>query len=115
MNDTITRPVMEAIDIDETTTILTASTDEYIYVRQLLLIADGGDNVVSINTVSGEGEGEETTTVSIVPLKADTGFTLENTAPDYPFLFDVKPGQSLSFDLSNATSVKGHIIYGYRK
>jgi len=111
MNDTITRPIMVPVDINDTTIVLSTTTEDYLYIRQLFLIADGGDNVLYINVT----DGVTTDTLSIIPLKDDTGFTLENTAPDYPFLFDVKPGFSLEFELQNATSVKGHIIYGLRK
>jgi len=112
MQDTITRPIMEAIDINAIgdNIIIPGSTEQYVYVRQLFLVADGGDNTVSI-----VADGGTPRTLSIIPLKDDTGFTIENTTPDYPFLFDTKPGEDLILNLSAGTSVKGHIIYGYRK
>lgn len=112
MFDTITRPIMESIDIDTAgdNIIISGSEEQYIYVRQLFLVADGGDNTVTVIADGGTPR-----TLSIIPLKDDTGFTLENTAPDYPFLFDTKPGEDLILNLSAGTGVKGHIIYGYRK
>jgi hypothetical protein len=112
--DTITRPVTEAIDIDTLgdNVIIQGTSDSYIYVRQLFLVADGGDNVITVISDGGE---ITPPTLSIIPLKDDTGFILENTAPDYPFLFDIKPGSDFVLSLSAGTSVKGHIIYGYRK
>lgn len=112
MFDTLTRPIMIPIEISDAgdNVIIAGTPDKYIYIRQLLLIADGGDNTVTI--IADGGTPRE---LSIIPLKDDTGFTLENTAPDYPFLFDTKPGEDLILNLSAGTGVKGHIIYGYRK
>lgn len=112
MQDTITRPIMQSVNISTigNNVIISGASDRYVYIRQLFLVADGGDNTVTIIADGGTPR-----TLSIIPLKDDTGFTIENTAPDYPFLFDTKPGEDLILNLSAGTSVKGHIIYGYRK
>lgn len=111
MNDSITRPVMIPVDINSTSTIIPASDDKYIYIRQIALIADGGANTITIQ----EFDGSNYTDLSLLPLQANGSFVFENTEPDYPFLFDIKPGSSLVLNLSASTQVSGHISYGYRK
>lgn len=110
MNDTITRPIIEPIQISASGTIIPASTNSYLYIRQILLIADGGANTITIQKNNGAP-----VDLSVIPLQLNGSFVIENTSPDYPFLFDVEPGFSLDLDLSASTQVSGHIIYGYRK
>lgn len=110
MNDTITRPIIAPIQISASGTIIPASVSQYIYIRQIALIADGGANTVTIQKNNGSP-----VDLSIIPLQANGSLVIENTQPDYPFLFDVEPGFSLDIDLSAGTQVSGHIIYGYRK
>lgn len=112
MNDSITRPMMIPVDIDATSVVIPAVANQYIYIRQIALIADGGANTVTIQKFDGDST---YTDLSILPLQANGSFVFENTAPDYPFLFDIEPGSSLVLDLSASTQVSGHISYGYRK
>ena len=112
MNDSITRPIIIPIDMDASGVVIPAATDKYLYIRQIALIADGGANTVTIQKYDGDSA---YTDLSILPLQANGSLVFENTQPDYPFLFDVEPGQSLYFDLSASTQVSGHIVYGFRK
>lgn len=111
MNDSITRPIIIPIDIAATGIIIPASTSGYLYIRQIAIVADGGANTITIQKY----DGSTYTDLSLIPLQANGSFILENTSPDYPFLFDVEPGSSLVLDLSASTQVSGHVSYGYRK
>lgn len=107
--DTSNHPVMIPVSISASgdNLIVASAPDAWLYVHQILLVADGGDNLVEIKKGS--------TILSYVPLKENTGFILENTKPRYPYLFDTEPNEDIIFNLSNASSVKGHIIYATRK
>ena len=111
MNDSITRPIMIPVDIATTSVVIPAVANQYISIRQLALIADGGANTITIQKYNGSTY----TDLSLLPLQSNGSFVFENTAPDYPFLFDIEPGSSLVLDLSASTQVSGHISYGYRK
>lgn len=91
--------------------VIPAVTDGWIYVHQILLIADGGDNTVTIKKDTSPSE----TILSYIPLKSGEGFIIENTRPNLPYLFDLEQNVALDLDLANATSVKGHIIYSVRR
>lgn len=111
MNDTSTRPMIAPIQISASGTIIPAIADGYIYIRQIALIADGGANTITIQ----KNDGSTPVDLSVIPLQANGSLVIENTSPDFPFLFDIEPGSSLDFDLSASTQVSGHIVYGYRK
>lgn len=111
--DTHQHPIMQPINISSAgqNIVIPAAADGWIYVHQILVIADGGANTVTIkkNTTPSE------TTLSIIPLEQGQGFIIENTRPYLPFLFDLEQNVALDLSLSAGTSVKGHIIWSYRR
>ena len=107
--DSITRPVMQNISISTAgdNIIVASNPSQYIYIRQLLLTTPGGAQVIKIKDGS--------LVKSTFSINANDGLVLENTQPDYPFLFDIKPGNDFIINLSAGTSVTGHVVFGYRK
>lgn len=111
--DSITRPVMIPVTLSssgDNTVIASSSINgefPFLYVRQIVLTAPGGAQDITIKDGS--------TVKSVIHINANDGVVLESTYADYPFLFDCEPGNDLIINLSAATSVKGHIVYGYRK
>lgn len=107
--DSITRPIMIPISISAAgdNVVITGLPNQYIYVRQLLLTSPGGAQTITLK--------DGTTTLSNFELNANDGLVLENTAPDFPFLLDCKAGDNFIINLSAATSVIGHVSYGYRQ
>lgn len=111
MNDTITRPIIAPITISASGTIIASNPSQYIYIRQIVLVANGGANTITLQ----KNNGSVATDLSVIPLQSNGSFVIENTSADYPFLFDIEPGSSFDIDLSAATAVSGHVVYGFRK
>lgn len=106
--DSITRPKMIPIDITAAgDNIIIPASDDLIYVRQLLLTAPGGANVIELKN------GSEV--LSNFGINANDGIVLEMSWFDYPFLFECDPGEDFIINLGTGTNVKGHLVYGYRK
>lgn len=111
--DISTRPIIEPINVSTigANELVAANASQYIYIKQIALIASGGANTVTLQKT----DGVTTTSLSILPLKADGSFIFENTQPDLAFWIDIEPGFNFQLSLSAGTAVKGHIIYGYKK
>jgi hypothetical protein len=111
--ETSSRPTIQPINVNTlgANQLIAANPSQYIYIKQIALIANGGANTVTLQKTNGT----TTTSLSILPLKADGSFIFENTQPDYPFWIDIEPGYNFQLSLSAGTAVTGHIIYGYRK
>lgn len=108
-SDQAGHPIMIPISISAAgdNTIIAGLPQQWIYIHQILLIADGGANTITLK--------KNATNLSFVPMQANEGIILENTRPDYPYLFDIESGLPFIINLSAATSVKGHVIYSNRK
>lgn len=108
-----TRPIIAPINISSSgqNIIIPASTDKYIYIKQLVIIASGGANTLTLNKFNGSVAED----LSVLPMQLNGNFVFENTGPDLPFWIDIEPGKSFRINLSAATGVTGHVIYGYRK
>lgn len=111
--DISSRPIIQPINISTigVNQLIAASSDKYIYIKQIALIASGGANTVTLQKT----DGVTTTDLSILPLQANGSLIFENTQPDLAFWIDVEPGFNFQLSLSAGTAVKGHIVYGYRK
>ncbi len=108
-----TRPIMEPIDVATlgANQLVAANASQYIYIKQIAIIASGGANTVTLQKTNGT----DVVDLGIYPLDASGSFIFENTQPDLTFWVDIEPGWNVQLDLSAATAIKGHIIYGYRK
>lgn len=107
--DSTTRPVMIPINISTAgdNVIIAGDPSQAIYIRQILLTTPGGAQVVELK--------DGATVLSNFEVNANDGIILEQTLQDYPFFLDCKPGDDFIINLSNATSVIGHVSYGFRK
>jgi hypothetical protein len=107
------RPIMQPINVNTlgVNQLVAANASQYIYIKQIAVIASGGANTITLQKTNGT----TTTSLAIWPLKADGSFVFENTQPDLPFWIDVEPGFNVQLSLSAGTAITGHIIYGYRK
>lgn len=107
--DFASHPVMAPISISAAgdNIIVAGIPNNWIYIHQIALVADGGANLVTLK--------KGATDLSYIPLIADMAFVFENTRPDYPYLFDIESNVDFIINLTAATSIKGHIIYSLRK
>lgn len=108
-----TRPIIQPINIDTigVNELVPSNLSQYIYIKQIVIIANGGANTVTLQKT----DGVTTIDLSILPLKTDGSFVFENTQPDLPFWIDIEPGFNFQLSLSAGTAITGHVIYGYRK
>lgn len=107
------RPIIQPISVDSSgaNQIIASNPTQYIYIKQIAIVANGGANRITLQKTNGS----TTVDLAIWALKADGSFVFENTQPDLPFWIDIEPGFNVQLDLSAATEVSGHIIYGIKK
>lgn len=107
------RPIIQPINVNTlgANQLVAANSSQYIYIKQIAVIASGGANTITLQKTDGGTPVD----LAVWPLQANGSFVFENTQPDVPFWIDIEPGFNIQLNLSAGTAITGHIIYGYRK